>query len=70
MIKARFGARDKDEVTFKGETIKKTIGGMLIDAHSLVNSKEFHDIIGYFNTLEGKELKGKDGNIKSAKRRV
>ena len=37
---------------------------MLIDAQSLVNSKEFHDIIGYFNTLEGKELKGKDGNIK------
>ncbi|MDD7323161.1 MAG: hypothetical protein SOU37_01620, partial [Campylobacter lanienae] len=64
MIKARFGAIDKDEVTFKGETIKKTIGGMLIDAQSLVNSKEFHDIIGYFNTLEGKELKGKDGNIK------
>ena len=64
MIKARFDAIDKDKVTFKGETNKKTICGMLIDAQSLVNSKEFHDIIGYFNTLEGKELKGKDGNIK------
>lgn len=66
MIKARLGAIDKDKVTFKGETIKKkkTIGGMLIDAQSLINSKEFYDIIGYFNTLEGKELKGKDGNIK------
>lgn len=64
MIKARFGARNKDEVTFKGETIKKTIGGMLIDAQSLINSKKFYDIIGYFNTLEGKELKDKDGNIK------
>ena len=64
MIKARFGAVDKDKVTFKGKTIKKTIGKMLIDAQSLIDSKEFYDIIGYFNTLEGKELKGKDGNIK------
>lgn len=64
MIKARFGAVDKDKVNYKGEIITKTTGGMLIEAQSLINSKEFYDIIGYFNTLEGKELKGKDGNIK------
>ena len=36
----------------------------LIDVDSLVNSKEFLDLLGYINTAEDKQKKGESGHVR------
>lgn len=40
------------------------VNGIIIDADSLANSKDLHTIIGYINTQDGDELKGRKGQYK------
>jgi len=52
-LKKRFGCR-------------KTVGGnvILIDIESLRDSLEFQDVLGYINTEEAQQMKGRSGHVK------
>lgn len=44
--------------------IKYTVKSVLIESESLGENREFQNIVGYINTDEDKQLKGKGGNAK------
>ena len=59
-LKDRFGC--KKSHSFMGQKMK--IPSILIDAESLGKSSEFKDVLGYINTVESKQRKGRHGTIK------
>lgn len=60
-LKSRFGCQKTHTYAY-GKKYK--IASILIESDSLGENKEFQNIVGYINTDEGKQLKGKGGNAK------
>lgn len=59
-LRKRFGAATSH--TFYGSKVKSSV--VLIDAESLSKNREFIDLLGYLNTSNESQLKGKSGYVK------